>query len=144
MNIVLGFGSTEEQYREKIKRQIEEVVENCLNDKFENKDDIWFSEEILKNIEGKIKEFAEETRKVEKEISAKKIEDKPERYSYIYINFAGNGSDLFFGIDFSHINSRHPMSPDGMAMMQIRDSKWIKVWDFRDSILKISLRKGVN
>lgn len=142
MNIILGFGSTEEQYREKTKRQIEEIVESCLNDKFENIDDVWFSEEILKDIKEKVKQFEEETRKEEREIQAKEIKDRPERYSYIYLSFAGTGSDLFFGIDFKHINSKHPMSPDGMAMMSIRDSKWIKVWDFRDGILKISTKSN--
>lgn len=139
MNIVLGFGSTEESYRDKVKRDLELLVCECLNNKFNNLDDVWFSDEILKDIEKKVAEYAEETRKSEEKIAKKEIKDRPERYSYVYINFAGTGSDLFFGIDANHINSRHPMSPDGMAMMSVRDCKWIKVWDFRDSILKINL-----
>lgn len=139
MNIILGFGSTEESYRDKVKRDLELIAIECLNEKFSNLDDVWFSEEILNEIEQKVKEYAEETRKTEKEIAEKEIKDRPERYSFVYINFAGTGSDLFFGIDANHINSRHPMSPDGMAMMSVRDSKWIRCWDFREGILDIKL-----
>lgn len=139
MNIILGFGSTEESYREKVKRDMEILTSECLSGKFSKLDDVWFSEEILKEIGEKVKEYSEETRTKEKEIAKKEIKDRPERYSYVYISFAGTGSDLFFGIDANHINSRHPMSPDGIAMMSIRDSKWIKVWDFRDGVLDITL-----
>jgi len=139
MNIVLGFGSTEESYRDKVKRDIEVMVSGCLDGKFSSPDDVWFNDEILKEIEQRVKEYAQETRDAEKEIAKKEIKDRPERYSYVYISFAGTGSDLFFGIEASHINSRHPMSPDGMAMMQMRDCKWITVWDFRDEILNIAL-----
>lgn len=141
MNIVLGFGSTEESYREKVKRDMEIIVSECVSGRFSNIDDVWFDEEILKEIEKKVKEYAEDTRNKEKEIAKKEIKDRPERYSFVYISFAGTGSDLFFGIDANHINSRHPMSPDGMAMMSIRDSKWIKYWDFRDGILEIALKE---
>ena len=139
MNIVLGFGSTEDSYREKVKRDIELLCVECLNGKFETLDDVWFTEDILKDIETKVKQYAEQTRTDEKKIAEKEIKDRPERYSYVYINFAGNGSDLFFGINFNHINSRHPMSSDGMAMISIRDSKWIRCWDFTDGILEIKL-----
>ena len=141
MNIVFGFGSSEGSYREKVKRDIELLCVECLNGRFENLDDVWFTEDILKDIEIKVKQYAEQTRTNEKKIAEKEIKDRPERYSYVYINFAGDGSNLFFGIDFSHINSRHPMSPDGMAMMSIRDSMWIKSWDFQDGILEIELSK---
>jgi len=140
MNIVLGFGSTEDSYRDKVKRQIKVIVEECVADKFEKLDDVWFGEEILKEIETKVGEYAKEIREEEKEIAKKDIKDRPERYSYFYANFVGDGANLFFGLDFSHINSRHPMSPDGMAMMSIRDCKWIRVWDFRDGDLELSLK----
>jgi len=139
MNIVLGFGSTEEAYREKVKRDIEILVSDCLAEKFSNLDDVWFGDELLKEIEEKVKEYAKDTRDTRDEIDKKEIKDRPERYTSLYISFAGSGTDLFFGLDFSHINSRHPMSPDGMAMMGIRDCKWIKVWDFRDGVLEIKL-----
>lgn len=139
MNIIFGFGSTEEGYREKVKRDLEIIVSDCVSNKFKTLDDVWFDEELLKEIETQVKEYAEKTRKEEREIQKKEIKDRPERYSYVYINFAGIGSDLFFGIDFNHINSKHPMSNDGVAMMSIRDSKWINIWDFRDGVLEVSL-----
>lgn len=142
MNIVLGFGSTEESYRDKVKRDIEVIVSECVSGKFKTLDDVWFGDELLKEIEQRVGDYAKETREAEREIAKKEIKDRPERYSYVYISFAGTGSDLFFGIDANHINSRHPMSPDGMAMMSIRDSKWIKVWDFRDGILEIDLMEA--
>lgn len=144
MNIILGFGSIEENYREKVKRDLEIIVSECVSGKFNSLDDVWFNDELLKEIEQKVKEYAEETRKQEKEIAKKEIADRPERYSYVYIKFAGTGSDLFFGIDANHINSKHPMSPDGMAMISVRDCKWIQTWDFRDGVLRIELKETSN
>lgn len=140
MNIILGFGSTEEAYRDKVKRQIEVIVEECVANKFEKPDDVSFSEDILREIETRVDEYAKEIREEEREIAKKNIKDRPERYSYFYVSFAGDSVNLFFGLNFSHINSRHPMSPDGMAMMSIRDCKWINVWDFRDGDLNVALK----
>jgi len=140
--MILGFGQTEENYQKKVKKDIESIVTDCLANKFHNSVDVWFSEEIINNIEKKVEDYAKQTRDEEKEINKKEIKDRPERYSYVWISFSGRGSDLFFGIQFNHINSKHPMSPDGMAMYSVKDCVWISFSDFIDGLFDIFLLKN--
>ena len=129
MNIILGFGSTETEQRKNVYNWIFDNLKN----KYENRED-----KISSNLEGKIfDEFKKDFADYQKEISAEyekadKSKEKPERYFHINygVRIAVDYDTIFVSIKFWHINSRHPLSPDGIALMQIKETFTISAEDF--------------
>lgn len=91
MNIILGFGSIEQQEREKIKKVVKEAL-------LAGKDIC----EALEPWNKKAKEYDEMPR-----------DAVPERYTKVWFY-----DDK---LHFHHINRRHPFSPDGWALLQVEE-----------------------
>ena len=126
MNIIMGFGSTEETYRSETKNKIEKIIKDIRS---EAKDRDIFTDEQLSNIEKELKELAEQSRITAKNFSKNDYKDAPQRYSSFYVRMASTTCDIFIGVSYSHINTKHPMSPDGIAMMSVKEAYW---FDFKD------------
>lgn len=122
MNIVFWFGSCEEEQRAVVREKIEEIIKDIILENWTKSHyeviDSEFKEEFLKRFK-----FLE--------VSIKKEYDKANQQSprlerYYHIDF---GQDIAFGyanvfvkIKFWHINSRHPFSPDGVALMEYNET----------------------
>ena len=121
MKITLGFGSTEVEQRKNVYNWIFENIKQ----KFENrqdKDSSSLEGDVYKNFK---KDFDEYQRKISEEYEkADKSETKLERYFHINygVRMAVDYDTIFVSINFWHINSRHALSPDGMALMQQKET----------------------
>lgn len=112
MNIVLGFGSTEEEFE----KQEMDFVHSFLQKEAELTNDFVFSDDLLVRLEHALKERAEEYRRLDGEY--KNAEVYPNRYSTYYVYLTANATLLCVQFIFGHTNRKHPMSPDGWAYMQ--------------------------
>lgn len=110
-NIVLGFGSTETARENQIHDKICDVVKALVGDNYETID-----EKTQDQIQHVVKAF-QNASKEEYDRDDKKT-PRPERYGYFYATCTFSLSDVVVIMRWSHINSQHPLSPDGMAMMQ--------------------------
>ena len=120
MKIIPGFGSTEEAYRSETKNKIEEIIRDVRS---ESKVRDLFTDEQLSNVEEKLKVLSEETRNANEKFTESGYKDAPGRYSYFYVTVTADVCDIFVGVNYFHINTKHP-SPDGIAMMQAEESYW--------------------
>lgn len=119
---MIGFGSTEKEYASLIKGQILDFISaNVPSDGFDD--------QFIESVECYAKEMAEDSRK--QADSYKTDINHPERYSSFYSTVLGNNGTLFVRLEFSHINRKHPMSPDGWAMMQDHETFSVSRWDYR-------------
>ena len=130
MNLILGFGSTESEQQVNTHTKLEDFIVELHKKRFGDKSYEFYHEDDVKEF----KEFASNLKnQIERdydEIEKNEIKDRPERYFKLsnLVIYGVNG-DLFMGIDFWHINSRHPMSPDGIALLQIKKAHWLPSFD---------------
>ena len=131
MSIILGFGSTEKNQRKIV---YDWIFEN-LKKKFLNREDK-VSDSFDENIYNKFKsDFKEYQKKIYAEYEkADTSEKKPERYYHINygVRIAMNYDTIFVRIKFWHINSRHPFSPDGIALLIYTETFVISAEEFTD------------
>ena len=112
--MILWFGSTEKNQQEMVWQQFEEIVSKYIK-KWDNAMD--YDKFYLDEIEKEIKEYEKEI-KDNYDIDDKKL-DRPERYfNFRIISIAQNYKTMFICVKFWHINSKHPFSPDWIALMQ--------------------------
>lgn len=113
MNIILGFGSTEQEFEQQEKN----FVYDFLKEKSAkvNRWDFIFSDEVVAELKNELEKRYNHYMSLNEKYDTG---EKPERYSYFYYDILWNVCKLVVVFDFSHINTRHPLSPDGMAMMQ--------------------------
>lgn len=102
MNLILGFGSTEIDTARKILKECYAAIE---------KDRKKPAKDAVGAVKSAHKKQCEEYDKQNRS-------DAPERYSYFWAHESGE----YFRFNFHHINRRHPMSPDGWALLK---STWI-------------------
>lgn len=133
MNIILGFGLTEENQRKIVYEWIFNKLKKKFNSgkyKSEISDDI-VSEDFFNSFK---KDFKKYNDKIYAEYEkADKSKDRPERYFHIrYGNrIAYDYDTIFVKIKFWHINSRHPFSPDGMSLMEYDETFTFCMEDFK-------------
>ena len=108
----LGFGIVEQN----VERDEGERVNEFLRSRFSAETDPWFTQEIVDELSIRLAERKLELDELDKKY--KDATDYPERYSTFSYRVLTNGSDLVVVFRFSHINRRHPMSPDGWALLQ--------------------------
>ncbi len=119
MNLMIGFGRTEEDFEQAEITAFKEFAEDRLHG------EPYVTPEALKEItdwaENRGKEFREKS-------DAYREADKfPSRYSYFYPHVMSSASYVAVILKFSHINRRHAMSPDGWAMLSSERAAWVKV-----------------
>lgn len=118
MNIVVGFGSTEEEQRKSVYNWIYNTIKE-LNKRFNWESDMV---DIIHKLELKVTEYQ---KKIEDEYEvAKNSTHRPERYFHISYGkrIAYDHDTIFIQIGYWHINSQHPFSNDGMALLQIKET----------------------
>jgi len=126
--VIIGFGKKEEDFEE----QELDFVEQFLRDKFNAcKYKFNFSDELVIELKSKLTERQEHYDKLSKQYET--ATDFPERYTTYSFDILTDRADLCVIFKFSHINRRHPMSPDGWALME---TKRIYHADIRDFILR--------
>lgn len=125
MNIILGFGSTEKEQRKITFDKAREILKRLCK-KYPNSEySSAFNNDVFNEFK---KEFEEYTKAVKKEYDkADKSDNKSERYYHINYGqrIALNYDTIFIAINFWHINSKHPLSPDGMALLKVRETETI-------------------
>lgn len=129
MNIILGFGSTEERFEQEEFDFCEKFITEKSNNFTDNSNFI-FTDEIVDELKIALGE-----RKRELDVLREKYRESPEypdRYSTYYFNIVNDIHDLCVVFKFSHINRRHAMSPDGWALLGTKKVCHLNAWDFRD------------
>lgn len=109
--MIIGFGSTEKQVEE---AEATEFRIYC-SDLYKEMNCIYVTDEFVKKVTEWIQDRAEKSR--ERADKFKTDPNHPERYSSYYIRVVHGASDVVAIASFMHINRRHPMSPDGWAVM---------------------------
>ena len=134
MNIILGFGSVEAEQRKSVWRWVKSTIRTIVSDrKYNDLDNFDHNdyEKFCKSFKVYQKIIHEDY-----EINEMKTLDKPERYFHISYGcrIAWNLDTIFVKIGFWHINSRHPMSPDGIALLQVEESKHFTICDLLEEL----------
>lgn len=115
MNIIFGFGVTEEETARQIIKECADAIEATDKDH--------------KNAVEKVYEKYSD---LDKKYKPMKSSDAPERYSYFFYSYyemyPGNCVVKF---SFHHINRQHPFSDDGWAMLA---TEWILAVDRDDGV----------
>ena len=131
MNIILGFGKTETDFENQefdfVEQFIQKKSDAFVGDKYNFK----FDEELVKELTKEIEERQEYFVELDKKY--KNAKDFPDRYSTYSFDILSDGySNLCVVFKFMHTNRRHPMSPDGWALLQSKKVYYADAWDFRD------------
>jgi hypothetical protein len=131
MNVILGFGKTEEDFEnqefEFVENFIRERADNFVGDKY----DFNFDDELIKELTDKLKERKEHYDKLRDKY--KEATEYPDRYTTYYFSvLTDKFANLCVVFHFSHINRRHALSPDGWAMIGVKKVYYADAWDFRN------------
>jgi hypothetical protein len=118
MNFILGFGSTEEELEKKEVDKILSFTENLYTEKKKNDSCFIVNKDFIGEVEFELKKTEDEYKEAYEENKLKEIKDRPERYSIFDFNVVHDYRDICIVFRFMHINTRHPMSLDGMACLQ--------------------------
>lgn len=111
MNIVIGFGSTEQAFEEGERKAFEGYVAQRFNELGCD----YITEELARDVEVWLDARAAEFKARGDEY--KTAADYPERYTYYWVSLIRSASTLVAKFSFHHINRRHALSPDGWALM---------------------------
>lgn len=121
MKVIFGFGKIEEEQREQTFNDIENIIRKIIV-KYKNNAE-YFTNEMFTEFKKEFKKYTEKIQKKYDEIENKPQKERPERYYHISYGqrIAYDLDCIFVAIKFWHINCRHPFSPDGMALLSIKD-----------------------
>lgn len=111
MNMVIGFGSTEQKFEaaeeaalvDFVSRSYREQRLSYFSDQFCNEVDAW--------LYARAKSLRDEAD------GHKTSTDFPPRYSYYWSHTVSDASYIIAVVKFHHINRRHGLSPDGWGLM---------------------------
>lgn len=129
MNVILGFGSTEEDQRRKVKEWVHEKLEE-IHSAHSDGDGDTFNEEVITAFKSEFKKYQNEVQLEYDKCDS--LENKPERYFHFSYGsrIVFDGDTLFVKLKFWHINSNHPMSPDGIALFEYAEVFAISAEDY--------------
>lgn len=122
--MIIGFGQIENEYRTEFFKQIENFIIEQLA---QGNNGGYFSSEIIGAVKLFVSELDIEARQQSKDY--KTATSYPDRYSDQYSKVLGDGGDIAVIVDFSHINRRHALSPDGWAMLQVKETQSFDSYD---------------
>lgn len=111
MNIILGFGSTEKSFEEKL----ESVIKDYVTEQYSAGDYCYFADSFRDSIAKWMDSLSKGSRNLGDEY--RHAEKYPDRYTYYYASVVSDCSHIVFIIKFHHINRRHALSPDGWGLM---------------------------
>jgi len=115
MGIIFGFGRNEEEVKNIVYKDIKKIVKAVIEENNKNGKVEYFSQ-IINSIKEKISEYEQKILKKYTRIEEKPIEERPKRYFNILVrSIEGSCCYLFILVEFTFINTRHPLSQDGIA-----------------------------
>lgn len=123
MSIIIGFGSTETSFEAAEEAAFAQAVEEL----YRESGDAYFSQETIAKAGKWLDKRAAEYRS--KDAAYRVASDFPERYSSYYPHVLGDASHVVAVITFHHTNRRHPMSPDGWALMATKKCFCVRASD---------------
>lgn len=114
MNIILGFGKTEEDFESQEIGFVQEFIKN-KRDTHGGKYSFYVTDDIVIELSKAIGDRKKHYDELNKEY--KDSSQYPERYSTFYFTVLDDAGNVVVIFTFHHINRRHPMSPDGWGLM---------------------------
>jgi hypothetical protein len=128
--LTLGFGKTETDFEQQECDFVEQFIKNKSVAFTGSKYDFNFSGELVTELKSKLKERQEHYDKLSEQYET--ATDYPERYTtYDFNILTDKFRDLCVIFRFSHINRKHPISPDGWALLETKRVYHADIWDFR-------------
>jgi hypothetical protein len=112
MNMMIGFGSTEEAFEAAEEKAFEEFVADCAREHCPD----YFTKEFHEIVSAWLADRAQAFKTVAE--AHDKAENAPSRYSYYYPYLMDDANYALAVVKFMHVNRRHALSPDGWALMQ--------------------------
>jgi predicted metal-binding protein len=111
--IIIGFGSTEKERESVAIDHLEKGIREILKERIKKMDCIESDDQ------NKIREFVEKNANASQKTYNRLHNEgtRPERYGQYYATCTFSSCDCCVVLNFHHINSQHPFSPDGVAMM---------------------------
>lgn len=131
MEIILGFGSTEEDQRDCVYNWVFDTLKKRYLER-ESKDLDWFDGETIKLFKQDLENYQRQIQ--EAYDKAESSSPRPQRYYHISFGsrIAFDMDTAFIKIEFWHINSQHPLSPDGMSLMEYTETFTISTEQFEE------------
>lgn len=120
MRLIPWFGSTEKEQMENIYKEIEWFIVQLIDERW-----MFWTEEKVEKIRKHITDIWEELKSQDEKYEKNNYKNAPKRYTYFHKpNIASYTTNLFIGIEYRHINTKHPMSPDWIALLKERECYW--------------------
>lgn len=110
MAVIIGFGSTEEQFV----RDEERLIREHLSKRAPELAPLYNTDELIADLRSFLQGRADELHKLS--ATYKKASDYPERYSEYWPTVISDASHIVVILRLHHINRRHALSPDGWAL----------------------------
>jgi len=131
MDIALGFGKTETDFEEQEIKFVEDfLAENFLTSS-KASSDFLFDNVLIKKLDKKLSKRAAYYRVLSEKYKTAIV--YPDRYSTYYFDILSDAVNLCIVFKFSHTNRKHPLSPDGWALLQTKKAYYTDIWDFIDN-----------
>ena len=121
MNIVIGFGSTEQSFEDAEERAIRDYIEN----RFTSLGLDYFTDEFRNEIAKWLDKRGKESQRIAE--TYKTAADYPSRYSYYWPSVLADPSKMVVIVTYHHINRRHAMSADGWALLRTEKLFLVKI-----------------
>lgn len=123
MNLILGFGSTEQAVVNAEEKAIRDYVEK----RYSELEPSYISDELAADVKAWVKARGDELRA--KDRAYKTATDYPSRYSYYSASVLHDASNIAVVMNWMHTNRRHPLSPDGWACLTERHVFAVATYD---------------
>jgi hypothetical protein len=128
VNIVLGFGSTEQEF---VKGE-EDAIRAFISKRFAAIGLSYFTDAVVADLRRWLSARADELHKLS--ATYKSGAEFPDRYSYYWPTVLDDASHIVVILKVHHINRRHALSPDGWALMREQPMFLFEALDMADAI----------
>jgi hypothetical protein len=123
MNIILGFGVTEQRFED----NLESKVRSHVFEKYSSRSDSYYTEAFVKEIRDWADALSKDSIATGEKF--KNAIDHPDRYTYFWCTTISDPSHIVFILKFHHVNRRHAMSADGWGLMTSERVFCVHEWD---------------
>lgn len=141
MNIIFGFGRTEQDFEEQEFNFVNEFVIKKAKEFQGDKYNFYFDDKLIEDLRKVLSKRSKKYKKLDEQY--KNAKTYPDRYSYYYPTVVYDMHNICVVFNFNHINRHHAFSPDGWALMSDKKVCYIDIWDMRDNYCKL-VEKGGN
>ena len=110
--MILGFGSTETENEQHEHSIIKDIVVKAVNGNER------YSPSMVDEVRRKVRARADELHKIDRGYAKDGYKNAPQRYYHYYPHVLGDASYLVVIVSYMHMNTKHGLSPDGLALLQ--------------------------